>query len=779
MPKLFRLLPPACALLLLCCSLAPAAASIEIARDGKSAYVIVIGGDANDVAHRAARELQEYLRQVTGAELPVMSESELAGGDAPQILVGRTKRTRQLLGDVDVQSLGADGIVLKTVGDDIILTGGRARGVLYAVNTFLEDAVGVRWWTSSESTIPKKPTLTIEPLDVTYVPKFRYREVFNADVMYKPRAEFAARMKLNGQHQSIPRELGGHYSLLGWCHTSFSLVPPNEHFAKHPEWFAMLDGKRQTGSQLCLTNREMQKELIARALDLARTSPDAGMISVSQNDTHGPCQCPDCAAVVKEEGSESGPWIRLCNSVAAEINKGFPDFLVETLAYQYTRKPPKKTKPSKNVLVRLCSIEANFAKPLSSDANKSFGDDLRGWKAIAPNLFIWNYVTNFADYLIPHPNMKPLAEDLRFFADHNVIGVFEQGDYANDRAGDFLPLRTWLLAKLLWDPAQDQARLQQEFLDGYYGPAAPHLAKYLALVNAPAARPSFRIGCYNTSSEHLDDDALRDAAKLFDDAQVAVAGDATLARRVRRERVALDHVRLLRYDFAAALKRHGGAGEAARAEYVAKVTESAAAARELGVRAFNEMLGFEVYVPTLAARATQFIPPDIPPTGAALPDGQFEVQDAQFYLYKPGQFAALVDDDKASDKRAARMPASHGEWAVQLHLSADSKFLGKGPWDIFILARVELDPAAPGGGGGGGGGGGTAFIYGMHDAARNVALARTGVRLDNARDGQYHAYGITVDELRPGTYVWISPPHTRQKIEAVYVDRMFIRKQKS
>jgi hypothetical protein len=250
-PTWFRLLLPAC--VLFCCSVAQAA--IDITRDGKSAYVIVVGSDANDVARRAATDLQDHLKQVTGAELPVVTESTLAGGDAPQILVGRTRRTRQLLGDVNVQALGPDGIVLKTVGDDIILTGGRARGVLYAVNTFLETSIGVRWWTSSEATIPKKPTLTIEPLDVTYVPKFRYREIFNVDVMYKPRAAFAARLKLNGQHQTIPRELGGHYSLLGWCHTSFSLIPPNEHFAEHPEWFAMLDGKRQTGSQLCLTNR--------------------------------------------------------------------------------------------------------------------------------------------------------------------------------------------------------------------------------------------------------------------------------------------------------------------------------------------------------------------------------------------------------------------------------------------------------------------------------------------------------------------------------------------
>jgi hypothetical protein len=98
------------------------------------------------------------------------------------------------------------------------------------------------------------------------------------------------------------------------------------------------------------------------------------------------------------------------------------------------------------VLVRLCSIECDFAHPLESDSNRSFGDDLRGWSAIAPNLFIWNYVTSFANYLIPQPNMDSLGQDLKFFVDNHVIGVFEQGDAYNKLAGDFLPLRTWLLA---------------------------------------------------------------------------------------------------------------------------------------------------------------------------------------------------------------------------------------------------------------------------------------------------------------------------------------------
>jgi hypothetical protein len=128
--------------------------SINLARDGKSAHVIVTADDAIAAEKTAAKELQDHLKQVTGVTLDIVNESDLVGGDAPQILVGQTKLARQLLPDVKWDALGHDGILLKSIGGKIVLAGGRPRGTLYAVNTFLEDVVGVRWWTSGESTVP-------------------------------------------------------------------------------------------------------------------------------------------------------------------------------------------------------------------------------------------------------------------------------------------------------------------------------------------------------------------------------------------------------------------------------------------------------------------------------------------------------------------------------------------------------------------------------------------------------------------------------------------------
>lgn len=744
----------------LCCAVACvlvasiAQAGLHLAQEGKSAYVIVVADDAIPAENTAARELHDHLKQVTGADLPVLRESDLAGADGPRILVGQTKLARQMLPDVKCDALGYDGIVIKTIGENLVLAGGRPRGALYAVNSFLEDSVGVRWWTNSESTIPHAPTLDVTPRDVQYVPKFRYREVFNLDALYG-HYPFASRLKLNGQHNHIPDSHGGHYTIIGWCHTSFDLMPPNTYFAKHPEWFALINGKRQTATQLCASDETMWPEMAKNALARVRENPSAGIISVSQMDGAGACECERCRKMVAEEGSEDAPWIRMANYVAAEINKEYPDFLVETLAYYYTRKPPKLARPSKNVLVRLCSIEANFAHSLSSEPNKTFGDDLRRWSEIAPNLFIWNYVTNFHAYLIPHPNLTSLGEDLRFFQDHNVVGVFQQGDAFNPKVGDFLPLRTWVQAKLLWDPSLDQQKLQDEFLAGYYGAAGPHLGKYLELVNAPTKDPKLVIGCGNTSTAFLSDDAIVQATDQFDKAQAAVASQPEILKRVTRERLALDHVRLLRTKSDVSLK-----------DYEKRARQWVADARELGVANASEMSGFDSYAPTVIYRLRRLVPTKIPPAGAVLPEGAFDIQEDRFSLHRRGEISELVSDPKASNGKAARMDGGTTDWAVQFSVPADAKFVGPGPWNCWIVARVDVKKATDIG-----------FLFGLHDPTTGRVVALERARLEKGFDSEYHTFSIIVDELKPSMYLWVAPTGDGAAIGNVYVDRIYIEKQ--
>lgn len=328
----------------------PSDVALRLSVDGQSCYVIVVAEDAIAPERTAAKELRDHLEAVTGVRLTIQSESEAAEA-SPRIVVGPGAAFRAAVPDLDLAALKHDAIVMKSVGERLYLAGGRPRGTLYAVYTFLEDVVGCRWWTATERFLSHTPRLTLPALDVVYVPRLQCREAFYRGAFD---GVFAARCKCNGHFEQIPPEYGGHYSILGWCHTFNQILPPAKYFGQHPEWYSEIEGKRvEERSQLCLTNLEMWIEFMKNVLERLRADPDVGIISISQNDCHGQCQCRECRVLEQQEGGASGPVIHFVNAVAAEIQQEFPDVLVQTLAYCYTRQAPRHVRPRKNVLIRL------------------------------------------------------------------------------------------------------------------------------------------------------------------------------------------------------------------------------------------------------------------------------------------------------------------------------------------------------------------------------------------------------------------------------------------
>ena len=168
--------------------------SLTLAAEGRSDYVIVVSRDAIAPEKEAARELSHYLGRITSAEFAVTGERE-APADKRWIMVGATRSVTELLPEINWPALGPEGIVIQTRGDRILIAGGRPRGTIYAVYTFLEDFAGCRWWTSTEASIPPKSVLTIREPDISYVPAFGVRGPGYPDVRDNP--GFAVKLKCN------------------------------------------------------------------------------------------------------------------------------------------------------------------------------------------------------------------------------------------------------------------------------------------------------------------------------------------------------------------------------------------------------------------------------------------------------------------------------------------------------------------------------------------------------------------------------------------------------
>jgi len=528
---------------------------LTIARGGKAVASVVVGAAATDTERQAAAELALFLHLVTGADFPVGATA--ADGSGGRLLVGE-EAARLADPSFSSKTLAAEEIVIRSAGNDVILAGGTPRGTLYAAVTFLEDVVGCRWWTGTASRIPWKPNLSAGPLSVRYSPPLEYREPF----WYVAFDDiWSARSKANGIRSGGNDLYGGRQVYEGFVHTFYPLIPPDKYFKDHPEWFSEIKGKRTAeDAQLCLTNEEMRRELVKNLKERLRLNPKATIASVSQNDCFNPCTCPRCRAVDEEEGSPSGLLLRFVNAVAADIETEFPGVTIDTLAYQYTRKPPKVTRPRENVIVRLCSIECSFSRPLDDARNKAFYDDLQGWSAIAKRLFIWDYTTDFSHYVQPHPNLQVLGPNIRLFVQNNVHGVFEQGAYQS-WGSEMAELRAWMLAKLLWNPALDPSRLRAEFIRGYYGPAAGPVADYTALLERAVLSAGDNLGCYSPpEAKFLSLDTLVRSWDILKKAERRAGGSIEYARRVKRVQMPVAYAVLAKWD---ELRKTAGDGRAA------------------------------------------------------------------------------------------------------------------------------------------------------------------------------------------------------------------------
>jgi hypothetical protein len=523
------------------------AGPLVLVENGHSEYQIVISRDASPSTRYAAEELQRFIEQMTGAKLAVATDD--ADAKPHEIVIGASARLSSLKLDIDVEKLGREGYIIQTVGQRLVIAGGRLRGNLYGVYGLLEDHFECRWFTPQVSRIPKYDKLVIDALHEEKIPVFEYRDIFLADCLD---GDWAARNRLNSSNARLGEKHGGKVSFgdgFG-VHTFDRLVPPQKYFDTHPEYFSEIGGKRvKDNSQLCATNPDVARISAQMILEAMRREPDAFVYSVSQNDRANFCECPVCSALAKQEGTQMAPILLLVNRVAEAVEKEFPDKAIETLSYTYSRKPPKSMRPRKNVIIRLCSIESSFAQPLDSEDiadNRAFKKDLEGWSKLTDRLWIWDYTTSFYAYLVPFPNYYILDDNIRLFAANHVKGVFEQDDYESVN-GEMSQLGGYLLAKYLWNPNYPQEQAVSEFLDAYYGAAAEPIRRYLDLMSDHVRQDKSDLSIVvEPTSAYLNDELLLKADELWSRAEAAVSHEPELLDRVRLSRLSVDYTILQR-----------------------------------------------------------------------------------------------------------------------------------------------------------------------------------------------------------------------------------------
>ena len=540
-----------------------------LARGGAAKAVIVLASDSIPSERTAATELALYLEKITGARFRILADGE-PRPPGPTVFVGPTRLAQRL--GLSPARMGREEWVVRASGDVLVLAGGRPRGTLYSVYRFLEDDLGVRWWNAFEESVPRRPTLRIGEIDRRGRPAFEQRDLSGADGT----ADFLVRNRVNGANSRIAWTYGGYegFATPWFVHSFYLAVPPEEYFDSHPEYFSERAGLRSAAQlQLCLTNPELPALLAAKlgpyaaaaeAKAEASGAPVARFLDFSQNDWGGRCTCERCQAVVGREGSEAGPLLDLLNDVAGRLSRDHPEALLTTLAYTYTFAPPTSVRAGDRVVVRLTGYgKRDFAKGILAPENAVFRRAVEAWSRVAPKLWIWDYAVVFFDNderNLPMPSYRYYAEDFRFYRDHGVSGIFVQHEFPI--AADLRDLKLWLYLKLMEDPDRDPRALLQDFTDGYYGPAARWIRRYLRDLEAATDRKPGYIGAESEPDafRHVDADFVVDAERTFDRAEATVRKDPERLRRVRHARLSVDYAVLwlgTKADLASAARRLG------------------------------------------------------------------------------------------------------------------------------------------------------------------------------------------------------------------------------
>ena len=512
---------------LLCCLFAAllpllgaAQQGLPIAQAGQSAYQIVIESEA---AREAGEELQRYLQQATGALLPLIYTDAAKLGPVLRLRIA-SEETRR--GPLD-----AGWLKLRAEGNNLLIAASDEGFLWYAIYEFLERFAGCRWLDPQSDQVPALTSLAVPAeLDYHYQPPIATRTVHSR--LFYDHPAFARKLR-------VTTEAFPYYTPDARVHTFHRFLPEAQFYQEHPEYYA-LRGDQRLPTQLCLSKAEVLQIVIDSVRAHFARHPEAQAISVSQDDNTQYCECPACRQSDTEEGSPAGTMLRFVNQVAAH----FPDKTVTTLAYQYTR-APGKTKPAGNVMITLCSIECDRSGPIAGKC-ADFAADLAAWRAMGAQLRIWDYTTQFTNFLAPFPNFHTLQPNIQLFRDHGARWVFEQH---SGNPSELFELRSYLMAKLLWDPELDPDSLVRDFCRHYYGPAAEPILAYLGTLHEELAKaPDFFLFLYGDPSQafgsYLSASLLQQYSRWMDQAEALTADNDLLLGRVQRARLGVDYAEL-------------------------------------------------------------------------------------------------------------------------------------------------------------------------------------------------------------------------------------------
>jgi hypothetical protein len=439
----------------------------------------------------AAQDLTRYLRQITGEPI-----AQGMGGAAHHIFLGGIPVTVQAEEaahlTAEVENLGEDGFVIRSMGPDVVILGKGSRGVLYGCYAYLE-LQGVRWYFPGKQyeIVPQHALDWDTHLKVNESPAFPKRILFYWPNNYSSLMDwidFCAKVRLNRlafhytwpardwyillrpqllpelQKRGMEIEVGGHF---------LSTFLPRTLFPEHPDWFRMNEqGNRINDFNLNPFKQDALEYLASGATQYLQQMPEASLFHLWADDIDGGGWSHEPGM---EDYSPSDQALLVSNFLVKRVREKLPGANLAYLAYHDTVSPPQVVKPEPGLIYLYAPRERCYAHPLNDPAcglnckyAQALEDGLPTFGSAHAEVFEY-----YVDQIL-YENMNPpmpdvIGADLKYY---RRLGIPAVGVLMTQTSNFLSPLvNMFLYPQGLWNPQRDLSQSLDEYARLYFGDA--------------------------------------------------------------------------------------------------------------------------------------------------------------------------------------------------------------------------------------------------------------------------------------------------------------------
>lgn len=456
---------------------------------GESKYVIVVPDAATKNELFAADELALFIKEASGANLPIVKESE--NTCEFYLSVGATNLAKEAKVEPSYEDLLNNGYEIRTVGKCVYLRGYSDIGTRNSIYEFLYQCFDYECYAADEITMVETKNLKLPALELSIKPSFDWREVNNGDLIRDEIATCRMRFNLNAETY-----ITGHQT-----HNSFVLINPTVYdytSEQYRDWFSNSGGKTVldlSGSkpaQLCYSNEKMQEEYIKNLLK-ALEGTTAPVYLMGMEDNISWCECDKCEASEQKYGTNAAVMIKFANRAQEAVNEwcalnrpGQEAIKLIFFAYYETVVPPvtydeatKTYKPidesvvlHEDLGIMYAPIGATYAYSFEHERNADTKAQLEGWNALTDNVFAWVYSLQPAQGLIMYDTLEIMQENYKFLLKNGTTAILDQTDHYQEKGNTaWTRAKGYVMSKLQWNVDLNMEELLDDFFACYFDKA--------------------------------------------------------------------------------------------------------------------------------------------------------------------------------------------------------------------------------------------------------------------------------------------------------------------